>query len=439
MSRNVSTGMKKIHLALSVIIASSLSGCGFGMSADNLLQPPMLSEEQEEIYRALEDAVGTDISLVYPRSGAYRSAFVFSDMDGDGDEEAAVFYVSSIDSESVARVNILDRSSGTWRSVYDHSGAGRSIEQVFFCTLGESGRSYMAIGYNYMTPTEKTMRVYSFSDGILQTEYAESYYRAIVHDLDRNGTDDIVLINCNNENHSAYVSLVNEQNSKLECVDTADLNSSTTDLPSIVSGHIGENTPALFIDGMTSAGTLSTEIIYCINGELRNPAALDGSELYTLTSRAADLYSCDIDGDGVIEIPSREEYPGYKGRSSVQYQTVWNVFSNYTVTKEASSLTVPSLGYCFMHPGRWEGQVTVKPDAVTGERVFYKYNSGLSESRLELMRIAVCPLSEESGYLNKGYFTAVSSDIACYMIKLGDTEDNLLLTEAEVKNNFYLY
>lgn len=73
--------MKKTRLAALVLTGALLTGCGIGSSVDTLLLPPMLSDEQEAIYTALTASAGSNISLVYPRWGAYRSAFVFYDLD----------------------------------------------------------------------------------------------------------------------------------------------------------------------------------------------------------------------------------------------------------------------------------------------------------------------------------------------------------------------
>ena len=432
--------LKRIALmTAAAAMCASLCACGLDSSIDNLISPPMMSEEQQEIFSALTKAAGEEISLVYPRSGAYRSAFVFRDLDTDGEDEAVVFYNSSNSKDSNVRVNILDKGEGEWRSVYDHAGAGTYIEQVFFTDLGKTGNIRMAIGYGYMTPTEKTLKLYSLGDGILNTEYTGTYYKTLTLDLDKDGGDDIAVVNCNNENHTASLSLVTDRGEGAECVSTVDMSPTTVDLPSVISGYIGNDTPAVFADGLLGSGNLSTEIIYCVNGELRNPAMIDGSELPTRTVRPQGLYCKDIDGDGIVEIPEREAFPGYRDRQDAQYITDWNVFENYTVVKKYSSLTDAYQGYAFVLPVRWQGLVTLKNDGTTGEKVFYKYNDSLEQSRLELMRIAVCSLKDSEQKLREGYVAVSTTDSAVYMVRFGDIEDNLLLTTAEVSNNFYLY
>ena len=102
-----------IRLLLTGCLLLLLSGCTFGATVDALLTPPHLRGEQEQIYQALENAVGNRITLQYPRSGNHLSAVMISDLDGDGQDEAAVFYrkESSLSTENALRLNLFDLHS----------------------------------------------------------------------------------------------------------------------------------------------------------------------------------------------------------------------------------------------------------------------------------------------------------------------------------------
>ena len=54
-----------IRLLLTGCLLLLLSGCTFGATVDALLTPPHLRGEQEQIYQALENAVGNRITLQY--------------------------------------------------------------------------------------------------------------------------------------------------------------------------------------------------------------------------------------------------------------------------------------------------------------------------------------------------------------------------------------
>ena len=69
----------RIRQAL-LLLASVLmiSGCSAGVSVENLLTPPKLEAEQNEIYQALINSSGTGIKLKYPKGGAMTMpAFCF--------------------------------------------------------------------------------------------------------------------------------------------------------------------------------------------------------------------------------------------------------------------------------------------------------------------------------------------------------------------------
>ena len=108
--------MKRFGISAIAVASVMLTGCTLDGSAENLLSPPVLYEEQEEIYSALKESTGENITLRYPRSGALRSAFIIDDIDGSGEDEAIVFY--SVHEQ--VRMNILDRDGdGKWQSVCD--------------------------------------------------------------------------------------------------------------------------------------------------------------------------------------------------------------------------------------------------------------------------------------------------------------------------------
>ena len=74
-----------------VIVSVALSSCS-AASVEELLSPPRLDEEQTAIYEALRTAAGGSVSLKYPKSGQYRSAFVVENIDDEPTNEAIVFY-----------------------------------------------------------------------------------------------------------------------------------------------------------------------------------------------------------------------------------------------------------------------------------------------------------------------------------------------------------
>lgn len=436
--------MKKTKVILAAALCSVfMSGCSLGGSVDSLLSPPKLSEEQTAVYDALIKAAGRDIRLKYPRSGEYRSAFVFADIDGEPDREAVVFYEKAADTEGDGnvRINIIDRRGGKWTSVYDHAGAGTGIDRILFSELGESGRQNVIIGYTLLSG-ERSVQIYSYRDGLLTTEYSDTYSTMFTADLERNGENELILVRPGNQLRKASLSSVSADSESGEITETSSvaLDESATEFVSVAAGYVGKETPAIFIDGL-SGGQLTTEIIYSVDGQLRNPLYLGESGLIEKTRRPSGYPCTDIDLDGVIEIPTLTLFPGYfeDSAGTKLYSTDWNVFDNYSITKKYSSFYNVSEGYCFILPSRWDGVVTVKRDAATGEAVFCKFRADLLNSTVELLRIAVASEEETGALLDDGYMVLKSNNKTNYLVKCPDIEDEpLILTGTEISNSLFL-
>ncbi len=419
------------------------TACSFGSPVDTLLSPPKLSEEQRDVYNALVSSAGNDIKLQYPRAGEYRSAFVFADIDGEPDSEAIVFYEKSGETAGTGnvRINIIDRfPDGTWHSVYDHAGMGTGIERVIFSDIGNSGTVSMMIGYELLSG-EKQAAVYSYRDGILYSDFNDSYNTMFVTDINRDDSDELVLIRTETQLRNASLSLISRNADSGEVSESGNvaLDKNASEFVNIASGYIGSGTPAIFIDGLNDR-QITTEIIYYLNDSLRNPLYLGESSMIENTRRPAGYLCTDIDLDGIIEIPTRSLFPGYSEESSEKvYCTDWNVLENYSVTKKYSSYYSRSDGYCFIMPSRWSGVVTAKTDNATGELVFYKYKIDILNSTTELMRIAAVSPAETQSLLEEGYITIKSGNNMNYLVKCPDIEDEpLILTGTEISNNFYI-
>lgn len=434
--------LKRLAAFLFALSAAVLfGGCSVVGSMDTLLAPPKLSEEQDAVYEALTASAGKELRLRYPRNGEYRSAFVFRDIDGDGSDEAIVFYERSGETEGAGslRMNIMDRTESGWRSLYDHAGEGTSVDRVLFSDIG-GGRTSIIVGYTRLSG-EKTASVYSFSEGRLFTDFTDSYSTMFVLDMDRDGKDNLVMIRPSGQLRKASMSLVSRDPEDGTVSETGSiaLDNSASEFVNIISGYVGTETPAVFIDGLND-GQLTTEIIYTVNGNLRNPLYLGESAMIENTRRRNRYLCTDIDLDNIVEIPTLSPFPGYAGNSRDSlYSTDWNVYDNYSIVKKYSSYYDLSEGYCFILPGRWDGVVTVKRNSSPSETVFYKYRTDLENSTTELMRIAVANDYEKQTFLDDGYTLLKSNNHINYLVKCPtDTDEPLVLTNTEINNNFYI-
>ena len=429
--------MKKFGISAIAVASVMLTGCTLGGSAENLLSPPVLYEEQEEIYSALTESVGGDVVLQYPRSGALRSAFIIDDIDGSGEDEAIAFY--SVREQ--VRINILDKDEdGKWQSVCDLAGSGSGVDRVQIASIGSTKRTSIIVGFGE-SGSDRLLKVYSYDGGVVSENYSDSYSSFFTYDLNGDGEDGLCIIRSNNENigRKADFSVITDTGTQVVKKDTVALNDKASDFVGVVLGNVGENTPAVFIDEL-SGGQLSTEIIYLVGDTLRNPLYLDERQMISDTTRSKGYYSADIDLDGITEIPTLSYFPGYDQDDRDAFiATNWNVYSNFTINKKYSSYYDIEKGFCFVLSSRWDGLVTIKRDEHNGDIVFYKYYADLLNSTVELLRISAVTADYYDEKTENGYVWLKSRDNMHYFYKLPEASDEPLIpTTAEIVNNFYI-
>ncbi|MCI6560473.1 MAG: hypothetical protein MR434_03560 [Ruminococcus sp.] len=380
--------MKKARLIPSALICMVLCSCSFGSSIDNLMVPPKLSVEQEQIYSALTDAAGTSISLKYPKSGKYLSAFIVEDIDGDGGSEAVVFYekTSLAVEENTLRINILDQSGGKWRSVCDTPADGAEIEKVMISPLGTNDRVNVIIGSSLINRSEKTVSIYNYTEGTIEKSFSASCSFIDVTDLDKDGTNEFLLLAGSATGAPAVAEAYKLDSEGVYHKYSRELSGSFTEFDSLAYGEIGGGRTALYIDAVSGAGLIQTDIIYMDSGGLNKVFEAPDESLSTV--RASGCNSFDVDGDGILEIPVQTICPGYEEVSESEQIKLTDWFfvnSQNRLERKYTSYYSVNDGYIFIFPESWHNRVTVKRDSVNDEIVFCRYSSG--ETGGELLRL----------------------------------------------------
>lgn len=432
--------MKIIKLLIFPLIML-LTGCAFSSNIDNLMSPPKLSVEQEQIYSALTNATGTSISLKYPKSGKYLSAFIIEDIDGDGENEAVVFYEKNNIAleENTLRINILDRSDGKWRSVCDTPAKGAEIEKVIISELGSNPRTNLIIGSSLINRSEKNVSIYSYVDGNIEETFSESYSFIDVTDLDKDEENEFLLLSGASSGGTATAEVYKLNEKGIYYKYSCKLSGSFTEFDSLNYGKIDEDKTGLYIDAVLGNGLIQTDIIYMDDTGLNK--VFSTSEQSRFTVRPAGCSSFDIDGDGILEIPVQTIASGYENVSESEQMkfTEWYFWSrNNVLEKKYLSYYNINDGYIFVFPERWENHVTVKRDSINDEIVFCSYENETAGRELLRIYFATDQPSIEDRISN-GYMLLQTKGDSAYLAYIpiqNDHDDNLSLTEGDLAIGF---
>lgn len=421
---------------LAPFLCLCLTGCTLGASVDSLLRPPSLSAEQQQIYSALQNAVGTDITLQYPRTGTNLSAFTVADLDGDGADEALVFYEkqSLAAAENDLRIGVLDQVDGSWQAVCDMPADGTEIETVEIAPLGDAGQNLMCLGYSGAEQSDKLLVVSTYSSGTVTQNFSTGYTYFQISDFDEDSEDELLVLTRSSDTVTAAAALYRRLSSgEIALSGRLELRAAFSDYSGIYESDWAGNTPAIFIDGQVSASTMQTEIITVSDGALAY--VLSDSDAVAATVRSVGLGVMDLDQDGIREVPVQTTFPGYEEGASEQVRlTRWLELSGTALSEIARGYWAVSDGCIFILPKAWYDEVTAYTDPLTEDVVFCRYDAAAGSRGAELLRYRVITDAEEAAERSgDGYHLLRTRGGAYYYFYTptgGDTptgEDDLLL------------
>lgn len=433
--------MRKIIPAVFLVVFL-FTGCAFGTSIDTLMSPPKLSLEQEQIYSALTDAVGDAISLKYPKSGKYLSAFIVEDIDGDVGNEAVVFYEKTglAVEENTLRINILDSDNGKWRSVFDTPADGTEIERVMISSLGANQRMNLIIGSSLINRSEKKVTIYSYSSGQLEATFSGSYSFMDITDLDNDSENEFLLLKGSSNNEPAMIEAYKLDSKGKYHQSYIELSGSFTEFDSVGYGELNSGNRGLYIDAVSGAGFIQTDIVYMDdNGLHKIFSTPDGSDA---TLRPSGCSSYDVDGDGQLEIPVQTISPGYENASEGEQINLTNwLYINENNEPELKYTSYYSIGdgYIFIFPEKWRNKVTIKRDAINDEIVFCKYNKGAENDEIGKELLRICCAEDEASRedrLYTNYMLLRTKGDLSYLASIPSPDDDLSITQADVAIGF---
>lgn len=441
--------LRRLRLAALCVASVLFTGCSaLNFSVEGLVDAPKLTKEQAEIHQALIESVGSNITLKYPRNGDYRSAYVIANIDDEPDNEAIVFYEYKEGSkDNGMRINVLDTDDdGDWHSVKELHGAGTDIDKVMISSFGWSSEKKVLVGYQNPATDDKTLEIYRYSGGKFEKAGTDTYSILEMMDINADGMNELVAVqktvNPETEKVTAKASILTLENGEVKREQTIDMCDNVTAYVKSTKGMLDGGRSAVFIDSLNAEGLLQTELVYYRYSTLQNPIQQRKEKLLAVGTRPSGYYCMDMDGDTILEIPTTKPMLGYENAvaDEMLYMTTWNVYKDfYTLEEKYTGYYSIQNGFFLAYPKRWLGKVTVRRDDETGDVVYYKYSGNINTSNTELVRFCSVTKNNSEEKIRKGYELVDSRGQLQYFVKFPkDSDDQLVLTIDEVKNNFYI-
>lgn len=450
--------MRRIICLLLFVSILLMSGCSATVfDSDAWLRPPNSGGEAQLIQEALTSYLGKQPLFRYPRKGDYRSAFVRADIDGDGEQEAVVFYRLGADSPGTS-VCVLDVNSTGWYAAAAVDGPGGDVERVLFGDIDTTGgerRQEMVVGWS-VSSAGGIFTAYSFTgtgleamaideDAALQNERSiASYTEMVLADLDSDGSDEIITVSLDSAEGTSDAAMITFSGGKLTRAGSIKLDGTLLRYGETKSGQLDNSQEAVFIDGYRSSEILTTEVVIWDSATGSLSAPLNDPEGFVVSEsdREVMMYSCDIDNDQTVEFPCSEPLPGYSDAAANQMSLInWYSFDTLegriADTPKLSTIIDINEDFYVALPTQWLGRITARAEQKSGVTYFCSVadNGGFGK---ELFRIKVFSGDERDMLESSGYTLLASDEDTLYALYISDQESPLEITESKLKLCFSL-
>lgn len=441
--------MKLKAVAMALMLALTLSGCSFvGLDAQTLMRPPKPTGEKADIHALLESKTDGKMTLKYPRSGDYRSAIITHDVCGDKNDEAMAIFQKG--DETSGTDLMFMKKDGKWVDMGFFNSPAAQVDKVCFGDVTGDGKDDVIVGWGNSLNNTSTICVYYYKNGKMnELKIDQTYTELAVMDFDGDGKDEIFTASVSVGDQPALARLLRIKDGNVEIMGSCRMDSGVTKYASAQTGLINEKQNGIVLDGMKSADTLVTEMLYWDKTAraLKSPFFDSRTKTANYTVRNTSVVSKDINNDKIIEVPMVSLMPGYNDQANNDsaYITDWNRYDTQTgaLVRVMSMALDYSDGYWFLIPDMWRGRITTKADTATRTVTFYEWKA--DKKRVTgtigdaLLKIQVFSESEwDGGEEAPGFYELMESNNMIFAACSPSPDNPLSLSGSDVKNSFKL-
>jgi len=343
-----------------------LPGCSFpmtdNMQVEDLLRAPRLSGDYGALQSALNDWLGESAQLKYPMQGELLSPFLLQDLDGDGEQDAAVLYTTA-QSSNVCIAFLQKDAAGAWKVQQTIEGLADTVDNVRLAQLQDGNAVQLVVGY-LAAQGDSYLAVYSYEHGEVNAILEQSYEQYLVEDITGGGNEDLILMSTLEDGGVQIELLTVNRDGSFQQVAVMGLSADKfSGCASVASGLGADGRHYLVLDGWTGiSGNNLASVLLCYDETSQQmvPATrISSQRLYNASLRnVPTLVSRDLDGDGIVEIPTQPDEAGLLNLSQSRRMDfiVWMDYTSSHPEKSFGLLDEETNCYIEL-PAEWEGNL----------------------------------------------------------------------------------
>ena len=348
-----------------VLLCLLLAGCsmpGEQVQVEELLRAPKLSGDYGDVQTALNDWLGESAQLKYPMQGELLSPFLLQDLDGDGRQDAAVLYTTA-QSSNVCIAILQKDDADIWHVRQNVEGLADTVESVGLAQLQPGDATQLVVGYT-AAQGDHYLAVYSYTDGVLSTILEQQYQQYLVEDITGGGNQDLILMSTLEDGGVQIELLTVDKEGSFQQVAVMGLSANrVAGCASVAAGVGADGRHYLVLDGWTGiSGNNLASVLLRFDEDTQQMVPADQistEKLYTASLRnVPSLVSQDLDGDGIVEIPTQPDEAGLLNMSQSRRMDfiVWMDYTSPHPEKSFGLLDEETNCYIEL-PMEWEGNL----------------------------------------------------------------------------------
>ena len=383
-----------------VLLCLLLAGCsmpGEQVQVEELLRAPKLSGDYGDVQTALNDWLGESAQLKYPMQGDLLSPFLLQDLDGDGRQDAAVLYTTA-QSSNVCIAILQKDDADIWHVRQNVEGLADTVESVGLAQLQPGDATQLVVGYT-AAQGDHYLAVYSYTDGVLSTILEQQYQQYLVEDITGGGNQDLILMSTLEDGGVQIELLTVDKEGSFQQVAVMGLSANRfAGCASVAAGVGADGRHYLVLDGWTGiSGNNLASVLLRFDEDTQQMVPADQistEKLYTASLRnVPSLVSQDLDGDGIVEIPTQPDEAGLLNLSQSRRMDfiVWMDYTSPEPEKSFGLLDEESSCYIEL-PAEWEGNLMLT-DSSEGEEAVELHT--VDEGKL-VLTMRLVPSSESA-------------------------------------------
>lgn len=292
------------RLLAGLLCLATLSGCTLKSGTD-LMQLPKPNKDRQAITNELERVRPRDAVEDAPYEGENRNTVQMVDLDADGVEEVVAFFRAPANGNTYEALVLSKDSEDSYTYVGSIKGTGTRIGSVSYPLISPEGRRGILISMDTIGDQGSRLIAADYTGGSVHVMLETDYLHMLPADLDSDGAQDVFLITGAENRRTASIYTYQADKAALSLMSEAPLSSSAKLIERVSNGALADGQPAVFVEETLSGGSGQQTDIFVYQPEegLRNLALSTESGTGRGTYRVVPADACDINGDGLTEIP----------------------------------------------------------------------------------------------------------------------------------------